>query len=180
MANKRKDYSEAVRLYANGLSIQDVANFFAVTRQGMWDILKRRGVVFRSRLRYGKQNGFYRGGVTAVERAHKLFSLALEKGLIEKNTLCSVCGAENIRIEGHHDDYSKPLDVRWLCHACHYEWHKQHKAQDWKNPSPPMRHEEIARMGGTAAWKKDRPKQLAMLERARDRRCNNATKMGVL
>lgn len=35
---------------------------------------------------------------------------------------CEVCGAVNVH--GHHDDYSKPLEVRWLCPRHHSEHHK--------------------------------------------------------
>lgn len=31
--------------------------------------------------------------------------------------LCAHCGAANV--EAHHDDYSRPLDVIWLCRRCH-------------------------------------------------------------
>lgn len=34
---------------------------------------------------------------------------------------CEVCGAE--KVDAHHDDYSKPLDVRWLCRTHHNEFH---------------------------------------------------------
>ena len=34
---------------------------------------------------------------------------------------CEVCGKE--KAQAHHDDYSKPLDVRWLCVKHHNEHH---------------------------------------------------------
>tara|TARA_R110000803_G_scaffold37320_2_gene80370 strand:- start:648 stop:1076 length:429 start_codon:yes stop_codon:yes gene_type:complete len=47
---------------------------------------------------------------------------AIKKGEMERKP-CEECGATR-NIHGHHDDYSKPLDVRWLC-ALH---HKRHHA----------------------------------------------------
>jgi hypothetical protein len=45
---------------------------------------------------------------------------ALRDGRLERQP-CEVCGS--LKVEGHHDDYSKPLDVRWLCCAHHAEHH---------------------------------------------------------
>lgn len=36
---------------------------------------------------------------------------------------CERCG--DVDSEGHHDDYSKPLKVRWLCRAHHREVHRE-------------------------------------------------------
>lgn len=35
---------------------------------------------------------------------------------------CIVCGS--LEVEAHHPDYSKPLDVIWLCKTHHHEVHK--------------------------------------------------------
>jgi len=43
---------------------------------------------------------------------------ALRKGIITKKS-CEICGA--IKVEAHHDDYGKPLKVRWLCPKHHHE-----------------------------------------------------------
>lgn len=37
---------------------------------------------------------------------------------------CEVCGCDNVH--AHHDDYAKPLNVRWLCPAHHQQWHAKH------------------------------------------------------
>ncbi len=48
-------------------------------------------------------------------------SNAVTSGRIARQP-CEVCGAE--KVEAHHDDYSKPLDVRWLCKKHHVEAHR--------------------------------------------------------
>ena len=34
---------------------------------------------------------------------------------------CEVCGST--KVQAHHDDYSRPLDVRWLCFVHHMAHH---------------------------------------------------------
>lgn len=53
-------------------------------------------------------------------RAKWKLQYAIRKGKISRGK-CEVCGKLNA--EAHHDDYSKPYDVRWLCHKHHMNNH---------------------------------------------------------
>lgn len=55
--------------------------------------------------------------------AHIIVRGAIRNGKLSKKP-CEVCGKE--KAHAHHDDYSRPLDVRWLCSKHHREWHKEH------------------------------------------------------
>jgi hypothetical protein len=52
-------------------------------------------------------------------KARLAYMNALRSGKLVRPSRCSECGAEAKRIEGHHDDYSRPLEIRWLCKRCH-------------------------------------------------------------
>ena len=47
---------------------------------------------------------------------------AIRRGELRRKP-CEVCG--NRKSHGHHDDYSKPLTVRWLCAKHHQQHHYQ-------------------------------------------------------
>lgn len=56
-------------------------------------------------------------------RAHMKVSEALQRGVLVRPNLCEDCLERVERPDAHHDDYSKPLDVRWLCRSCHRAEH---------------------------------------------------------
>ena len=51
--------------------------------------------------------------------AHCILNNAVRVGIVTRQT-CENCGA---KAQAHHDDYTKPLDVRWLCRADHLRYH---------------------------------------------------------
>jgi hypothetical protein len=55
--------------------------------------------------------------------AGSLFGNRVASGEIKRPSRCSNCGLKAQMIEGHHWDYTKPLDVIWLCRNCHKEAH---------------------------------------------------------
>ena len=53
-------------------------------------------------------------------KAHNMIHNAIRSGNLFREP-CEVCKNENVH--AHHDDYLKPLNVRWLCPAHHKQWH---------------------------------------------------------
>jgi DNA-binding XRE family transcriptional regulator len=51
-------------------------------------------------------------------RARMLAHMARRKGRLPEPMNCQECGVV-ARLEMHHEDYAKPLDVVWLCSPCH-------------------------------------------------------------
>lgn len=47
---------------------------------------------------------------------------AVKKGVLVRPSSCSICN-EAVRIYAHHEDYSKPLEVVWMCQRCHRKRH---------------------------------------------------------
>lgn len=59
-------------------------------------------------------------------KANHFVAYAIECGNLIKPSVCSECKSES-KLEGHHDDYTKPLVIRWLCIPCHKQWHRKNK-----------------------------------------------------
>lgn len=56
---------------------------------------------------------------------------AVRDGRLAKRSTCEICGSSD-RIHGHHHDYSKPLDVWWLCDHCHKHLHRMMRSAERK------------------------------------------------
>jgi hypothetical protein len=64
----------------------------------------------------------YRASNPNKYKAHNIVNNAKGKGQIFSEP-CEVCGED--KTVAHHDDYLKPLNVRWLCQAHHKQWHAE-------------------------------------------------------
>lgn len=85
-----------------------------------------------SRKHYRENPALYREYVRKYSCSHRsaryanlLVHLAIKQGKLTKQS-CELCG--NPKAEAHHDDYSKPLSVRWLCRHHHMKLHRKDAA----------------------------------------------------
>jgi len=84
---------------------------------------KHTEAVTRSHLRYPEKR----------DAARKVAS-ALKAGKLTRSKLCEDCYDRDSE-HAHHEDYSKPLDVIWLCSRCHKA---RHKGKMKYSSEPPM------------------------------------------
>lgn len=68
----------------------------------------------------------YRAKQKLRYKAHNMINYALSSGKISRPDTCSCCNIECVP-HGHHNDYTKPLEVVWLCVGCHTAFHKEVK-----------------------------------------------------
>jgi hypothetical protein len=71
---------------------------------------------YRKQMRLKKDDGL-------ILRARQRVYDAIDHGHLKRGP-CQSCGFKG-RTDGHHKDYSKPLDVIWLCDPCHRQVHAQ-------------------------------------------------------
>jgi hypothetical protein len=57
-------------------------------------------------------------------RASQAVCQAVRAGKMVRPDRCARCGKKG-RIQGHHADYSKPLEVEWVCTKCHGAEHRK-------------------------------------------------------
>ena len=70
---------------------------------------------------YGNTKFAVENAITDVINAQR--NNAIKAGKIVRQP-CAVCGVE--KVHGHHEDYTKPLEVDWLCSKHHMERHRKY------------------------------------------------------
>lgn len=77
----------------------------------------------RERPGYSRQkNAAWQAQHPEKRAAHKAVEQAILRGALTRMP-CVRCGAQ--KAEAHHDDYSKPIEVTWLCRSHHVARHKE-------------------------------------------------------
>jgi hypothetical protein len=78
-----------------------------------------------ARLKKRERNDTYRKNNPHKIKAHDILKRAVRSGKVVKPKCCAVCLApvQKEELQGHHEDYDRPLCVVWLCVRCHTNYH---------------------------------------------------------
>lgn len=50
---------------------------------------------------------------------------AVRIGKLIRPTICPQCFSKDREVQAHHEDYTKPFEIIWLCKSCHLDLHGQ-------------------------------------------------------
>lgn len=115
----KRSYERAYAATEKGRAVK------AKSKAKYWKTDKGKAVTARKNAKYDAKNRNKR-------RAHNAVYRAVNEGRLEKEC-CEMCDKRNEKsIHAHHDDYAKPLNIRWLCSKHHSQWHV--KNGEAKNP----------------------------------------------
>lgn len=101
-------------VYCKGCKNAQVRERYVRDPEGMRRVHRRYYEKSRDRLREYKRQ--YKLKNPQKVNARFLVHYAVKTGVLTKG-LCETCGSE--KVQAHHTDYAKPLEVRWLC-ALHH------------------------------------------------------------
>lgn len=59
-----------------------------------------------------------------MQRAHNAVARGVKSGNVIRPPRCERCAAR-AKVQAHHDDYMKPLSIKWLCGVCHAARHQE-------------------------------------------------------
>lgn len=166
MPLSEQDVDYAIELYNSGATIPDIAHLFDFTKQAISQRFKKRGVkrrppvipmtVFEIIEERKRKNYLTDEEIKKRNKAYLVVAKARQEELLPRKP-CAVCGEP--KSQAHHDDYDKPLDITWLCMACHHQWHNKYGRGMNMNPpkskdalkslaeTPPKHTPPIAREG---------------------------------
>ena len=77
-----------------------------------------REIVRKNTLQYRKRTGYPGWSLPERRHARNLAQSAIRRGKL-KRLPCEVCGIK--KAESHHDDYTRPFEIRFLCNKHHKE-----------------------------------------------------------
>lgn len=114
----QKLYREANKKYISGRRKQH----YIENRERIISRVKKYRSSDQGRKNKSKTNKVYYEKYPEKIRATRAINNGIRDKKVFKPETCEECGLK-AKVQGHHDDYSKPLEVRWLCEPCHTHHH---------------------------------------------------------
>lgn len=75
---------------------------------------------------YSVINKNYKSNNPEKHKCRRITYVAIKKGILIRPTQCCSCSVP-CKPHAHHEDYSNPMDVTWLCRGCHLKVHGKMK-----------------------------------------------------